>query len=209
VSNYVEIFSKFFENGGWAHSESVSGTGSSLAYTEHFRKNLVRIIKQYDINSIFDCSCGDWNWMKEIKSELPFYIGNDAAKKLIEKNNRLYSSKTISFIHGDMLTNLKKYEDKKIDLIICRHTFEHISENYCIEVINEIKRVSKYALITTNNNIKDVKNSDIKVTNGHDSRAVYLHLEPYMSLLKVPIENFYDSIGEPQEYGCFGNFYKF
>ena len=210
MNNYIEIFSNFFEKGGWRGEggESFSGIGSSLAYTENYRNNLLKIIKKYNIENIFDCSCGDWNWMKEITEHLPNYVGNDVVKSLIEKNNKLYGKNNISFVFGDMITTLEKYEDKKFDLIICRHTFEHLPEEYCINAINEFKRVCKYAIITTNNSL-NVSNADIsKVANGN-SRGIHLHLSPYNQLLNSPIESFYDSIGQPQTYGCFGNLYKF
>jgi len=210
MNNYIEIFTKFFEVGGWRGpgGESVSGIGSSLAYTENYRKNLLKIITKYDIKNIFDCSCGDWNWMKEIKEQLPIYVGNDVVKNLIENNNKLYKTDKISFVHGDMISTLRNYENKKFDLIVCRHTFEHLPEEYCIEAINEYKRVANYAIITTNNSL-NVSNVNInKVANGN-SRGIHLHLSPYVHLLNEPVESFYDSIGEHQTYGCFGNLYKF
>jgi len=105
---------------------------------------------------------------------------------------------------------LQKYEDKYFDLLICRHTFEHLPEEYCIKAINEFKRVSKYAIITTNNSL-NASNSDINASNvaNGNSRGIYLHVSPYNHLLNDPIESFYDSIGQPQAYGCFGNLYKF
>jgi 2-polyprenyl-3-methyl-5-hydroxy-6-metoxy-1,4-benzoquinol methylase len=208
INNMREKFTNTFKNNSWhmGSGESKSGLGSSLDYTVNFRNNLTRIISEYNINNIFDCSCGDWNWMKEIKDSLGFYIGNDIVKELIDKNNEKYKNDKISFVSNDMLTEMKKYENKYFDLVLCRHTLEHLNNKYVVDVIQEIKRVSKYAIITSSNNSQ--LNKDINV-DGVSSREINLDIIPYSDLLGKPIEKFYDSKGENKNTGCFGYLYSF
>lgn len=207
-----EIFTKTYANNLW-YNESKSGLGSSLEYTINFRRELIEIIKKYEIVKIFDCSCGDWNWMKTIESSLPSYVGNDIVEDMIKDNTLKYGKNNISFVCNDMISQLKIYNDKEFDLIICRHTLEHLDTEYSIEVIDEIKRVSKYGLITSSKD-SDKENSNLNM-NGVSGRMVNLSKEPYLSHVGKPIYRFFDSKGDTKvevletSDGCFGYLYKF
>jgi hypothetical protein len=82
----------------------------------------------------------------------------------------------------------------------------NINNKYVVDVIQEIKRVSKYAIITSSNNSQ--LNKDINV-DGVSSREINLDIIPYSDLLGKPIEKFYDSKGENKNTGCFGYLYSF
>ena len=130
---------------------------------------------------MLDTSCGDWHWMKLIKDELCDYTGLDIVKNVVDDNSKLYSNDKIRFIHTDFLTFLKNKPDKSIDLILCRHTLEHLPTEYNLEFINECKRVAKY-LFLTGYNIIDKTNSDLIGTQTY--RPINLILSPYSDLLK-------------------------
>ena len=203
MKDLKQLFTNTYVNNGWTQDGSISGLGSSLAYTENIRKVLVDIIKQNEIKTIWDCSCGDWHWMKEIKDELPNYIGNDIVDRLVEINNEKYGSDTIQFQCGDMLEELIKLETMSIDLILCRHTLEHLPTDYSIDVVREIHRVSKHSLITSNLN----GNSEIDA-NGQNSRPIDLEKDGYFAILGNPIQRYYDTNGIPVE-GVYGiNLYE-
>ena len=203
MKNLKELFTNTYVNNGWTQDGSISGLGSSLPYTENIRKVLVDIIKQNGIKTIWDCSCGDWNWMKEIKDKLPNYIGNDIVDRLVEINNETYGSDTIRFQCGDMLEELRKLETMSIDLILCRHTLEHLPTDYAIDVVREIYRVSKHSLITSNQR----GNSEIDA-NGQNSRNIDLEKNEYFDILGNPIQRYYDTKGTPVE-GIYGmNLYE-
>lgn len=203
MKNLKELFTNTYVNNRWTQDGSKSGLGSSLAYTENIRKVLVDIIKQNEIKNIWDCSCGDWNWMKEIKDELPNYIGNDIVDRLVEINNENYGNDRIKFQCGDMLEELRKLETMSIDLILCRHTLEHLPTQYAIDVVKEIHRVSKYSLITS------VPNGNCEIdANGQNSRPIDLEKNEYFAILGNPIERYYDTKGNPIE-GVYGmNLYE-
>jgi ubiquinone/menaquinone biosynthesis C-methylase UbiE len=208
-------FTNTYKNDLWhmGSGESKSGLGSSLAYTVHFRRELLEIIKKYNLIKIFDCSCGDWNWMKTIKESLPYYIGNDVVEHLIDSNKLKYGSDNIHFVCNDMLSQLKTYSDNELDLVICRHTLEHLPTDYSIEVLLEIKRVSKYSIITSSKH-DGKKNTDIEM-DGHTYRPVNLSEDPYFNYIESPIYMFLENtLSEKREFsestnGCFGYLYKF
>ena len=125
-----------------------SGMGSSLPNTESLRKNLVGFINENGIKKIFDCSCGDWTWMREIQQELSEYVGNDIVQELIDINNQNFSSDKVKFVCGDMVETLSNFEDGYFDLIICRHTLEHLPTQHNVELLNLLIKKTNYAFIT-------------------------------------------------------------
>jgi len=203
-----DLFTETYIENKWGMetNESRSGDGSALVYTEHFRKSLVEILENYQIKLVFDCSCGDWNWMKEIKDKLPRYIGNDIVEEIVEENNNKFGNEKIMFVCNDMLSELKKYDDKELDLTLCRHTLEHLPTSYSLEVVNEIKRTSKYAIITSSNTTNE--NGEINM-DGVSGRGINLDYNPYKEMLGDSITQFYDSKGTPTHIGCYGYLYKF
>jgi len=202
------MFTETYLDNKWGMelSESKSGDGSALIYTEHFRRSLLETLEKYQIKLMFDCSCGDWNWMKVIKDKLPKYIGNDIVEEIIVENNKNFGDEKITFVCNDMLSELKKYGDGELDLTLCRHTLEHLPTSYSLEVLDEMKRTSKYGIITSNNSTNE--NSEIEM-DGVTGRGVNLDYEPYKTILGDPITRFFDSKGTPTYIACFGYLYKF
>ena len=120
-------FTKIYSNNYWGNKESVSGSGSTLEYTENIRNGLNKLINQYSITSIFDAPCGDFNWMKLlIKNNNNIqYIGGDIVKPLIESNIALYQSERVKFKHIDLTSDTYPYAD----LMFCRDCLFHLSYN--------------------------------------------------------------------------------
>ena len=192
MNNLKDLFTSTYVEKKWNEGGSISGVGSSLQYTEHIRGIVLDVINQNNIQTIWDCSCGDWNWMKEIKDELPNYIGNDIVSELVELNTKEYGSDNIKFQCGDMLEELKKLEDGSIDLIICRHTLEHLDTEYSVNVVKEINRVGKWAIISS------INTTNTQLTpNGITARSVNLEKNEYYTILGDPFKRYWDSMGEP------------
>lgn len=214
-----KMFESTYTNFGWhmGHGESRSGTGSSLEYSENFSKNLVNFIRKNNVKSIFDCSCGDWNWMQHISHNFEYYIGNDASESAVKINSEKFENEKIKFVCNDAVSQMKTYTDKKFDLVVCRHTLEHLPTEYNFLLLKEMKRIAKFAIITSGNYNIGEQNKDINM-DGHHARTVNLHIEPYVSILNQPIFKFsdapknniipFDFISE-DSLGCFGNIYKF
>jgi hypothetical protein len=192
------LFTETFVMDKWGlGSGPKSGIGSSLPYTESLRKNLIRSINEYGIKKIFDCSCGDWTWMREIQQELPGYVGNDIVQELIDINNEKFSSDKIKFICGDMMETLSNFEDGHFDLIICRHTLEHLPTQYTVELLNLLIKKTNYAFITSSSlgSNRELYNFD-----GCSSRGINLNEDPYSDILGEPVGYFWDSIGSKDNF---------
>ena len=79
-------FSKIYKKNLWGNSQSRSGDGSTLEYTENIRVELPRLFLKYDIRSVLDGPCGDFNWMSLIAESNPsiFFIGVDIVPELVK-----------------------------------------------------------------------------------------------------------------------------
>ena len=60
-SSREEVFSYVHSSNYWGNQESVSGSGSSLEYTKNTRQKLIGFVNQFNIKTIVDLCCGDFN----------------------------------------------------------------------------------------------------------------------------------------------------
>jgi hypothetical protein len=157
-----EIFEKIIKENSWSRGrhESPCGPGSSVKYTENLRLHLPLLVEKFNIKSILDAPCGDFNWMKLVVPALDVdYIGADIVSVLIENNVNLYKTDKIKFevldITRDKLPNA--------DLMVCRDCLFHLSnDSIKLFLDNFLNSNIKYLLTTTHYNNADFKNTDIK-----------------------------------------------
>ena len=75
--NASEVFNEIYKSNLWHISEkreSVSGIGSSLEQTREIINTLPSILKKFEIRSMLDLPCGDFNWMRNIGFSKISYI---------------------------------------------------------------------------------------------------------------------------------------
>lgn len=139
-----EKFTEIYENNLWCSQESVSGGGSEMQNTKVIRKELPVLIQKFNIKSILDAPCGDFNWMKSVDLSSASYIGADIVEPLINKNKELYND--IDF----RLLDLTKDILPKVDLIFVRDCLGHLSNDNVLLAIKNCKESgSKYLLATS------------------------------------------------------------
>lgn len=142
-----KIFTTIYQTNHWKSQESASGPGSELRQTEELRRVLPGVFVKYNIRSMIDIPCGDFNWMNHVEmSHLNYYIGADIVEELVQSNSKLYSNKKVSFFKCDIV------EDHlpAVDLVFTRDCFVHLSNHEILNAIkNVIKSKSKYFLSTT------------------------------------------------------------
>ena len=192
INNLKQIFTDIYLNDGWnmGQYETRSGMGSTITYSENIRLELIKFIKENSIKKMLDTSCGDWNWMKLIQNDLCDYTGIDIVDEIIENNKQKFSNEKTHFIQGDLLTYIKSLPDKYYNLILCRHTLEHLPTNYNIDFLIECKRVSNYLLVTGYNNIDRI-NTDL--VDDMRYRPINIELLPYSKILsQYYIKKIYD-----------------
>ena len=138
-----ETFTKIYTDNLWASAESKSGSGSELQNTEVLRKELSILFKKYEITSMLDIPCGDFNWMKEVDLSEINYVGADIVEELIQSNNTKYPSKSFTVL------NLIEDELPKADLVFVRDCLGHLSNENVLKALENIKRSGSNYLLAT------------------------------------------------------------
>jgi hypothetical protein len=173
-STPAATFAKIYERNAWKDSESVSGAGSTLRYTEHLRKHLPGLFLHLSIKSVFDAPCGDFNWMRQVVAETDIvYFGADIVPALIAENARRNGESRISFSVADITVD----KFPKVDLWICRDCMFHLSNrDIYLALRNFVSAGAPYMLTTTHLNDSGFENSDIPTG---DFRLLDLYSPPY------------------------------
>jgi hypothetical protein len=152
-----QVFTNIYDTRAWHSKESISGNGSELIQTEQIINELPVLLKKYNITSMLDIPCGDFNWMQHVNLDNVKYIGADIVEDLIVSNRNKYPN--TEFRHLD----LTKSELPKVDLILARDVFVHMKYNTIVAALeNIINSGCKYLLTTsfTGMNVNHDLNSD-------------------------------------------------
>ena len=116
-----------------------------MAQTEHIRMLLPKIFQKYNVTSLLDAPCGDWNWMRHVDLP-PTYIGVDIVEALVVKNQESYTREGVTFRQA----NLIKDPLPKTDMIFSRDCFIHLSFEDIFKALHNFKRSGiKYLLVST------------------------------------------------------------
>lgn len=169
VRHRERTFTIIYETNGWGSSETCSGYGSELQNTQTMLTNVPFIIENYNIKTIFDAGCGDWNWFKEIEFNIN-YTGADIVKPLVNDLKQKYQRPNVNFIHTDVVLNTFDY----YDLVIARDILFHFSNKEIFKFLFNFQESQSKFLLTTHNG--DFINSD---TNTGGWRPLNLFAEPF------------------------------
>lgn len=169
-------FTGVYRRREWGLSESASGPGSALDSGSVRQALLVlpKIIKTYDIRSIADVPCGDFNWMPEFLMAHPeiAYTGYDIVDDLVSENRRRYPD--VSFCSLDITTQVPA----RADLIFSKDMVNHLLDDDVWKAIaNMIRSGAGYLLITSNSD--PVPNEELPCNIGGMSRVLNLRVAPY------------------------------
>jgi len=176
--------------------ESISGPGSYIENATESCSLISDTIIKYNIKSILDLGCGDFNYFKTINISNISYVGWDVSQEMITDNINKYGNKNIKFEVKDIITN----EYPKVDLIICRDVFFHLDQSFTSKCLDKIKKNCKFFISTSFNNIN--KNENIKSYNNIDNWGFYpinLNISPFNlnnSIKKIVCEKKIKSNGE-------------
>jgi len=184
-------FSLIYERNLWGGDESASGRGSSFRETERIRAAFPRIVEEFQIKSIFDAPCGDFNWMRHVLSDVDVdYLGVDIVERVITRNTELFGAPRVTFSWSD----IRKDAFPKADLWICRDCLFHMSYEHAFDVLRQfVQSDIPLALISTHKPDKTFTNRDI-VTG--DFRKTDLCAPPYW-FDPAPLFRFDDYVDRP------------
>lgn len=174
MSDLKRVFETIAATNKWGDTESVSGAGSTLSYTYNLRHELAIFIEAFEMKSLFDAPCGDFNWMKEVSFPHDMtYIGGDIAASLIDANTRKYGDASRRFIEFDITRD----EFPDCDLWFCRDCLFHLPFELIFRALrNFLDSKVNFLMMTNHINTTGFFNRDIE---AGDFRLLDFHAEPF------------------------------
>ena len=171
--NLSERFEEIYRRNHWGGSESVSGAGSTLEYTQNLRDGLPGLFKKFGIKTVFDAPCGDFNWMSHVVEANDIsYVGGDIVEPLID-SLKPREKDNIAF----MVFDLSSDTFPKADLWLSRDCWFHLSYADLVKTLKGfVASDIPYVLTTSETSESQVVNRDIK---SGDYRPMDLFAEPY------------------------------
>lgn len=171
--------------------ESASGPGSYLGFTTALREWLPKVFAAYDVSTVLDAPCGDWNWMSKVDlSGLDSYIGWDVEPMIIRDNLTHYClNDNISFWVENLLTVARV---PAVDLIICRDLFQHLPNDSVAAVLEKFATSGSRYLLASN--FSDGTNDDLHPYDGDGfyCRSTNIEVPPFN------VANRLEAIDEPE-----------
>jgi hypothetical protein len=176
------VFTTIYATNYWNSAESVSGTGSELAQTQTLLTALETLFSDFEIHSVLDIPCGDFNWMQHCNLTNIDYIGADIVADLILKNREKYADKgKLKFEVLNLITDPLPPSD----LIMVRDCLVHLSFADIAKALQNIKSSgAKYLLTTT----FTANYTNYDITTG-DWRRLNLQLPPFSFPLPLLLIN--------------------
>jgi hypothetical protein len=140
------IFDEIYRANTWGDPESFSGPGSGVARASLFRPAFEALLREFQVRTLLDAPCGDFNWLGTFDLSLDHYIGVDIVPALIARNNARHDSKRRRFLVADIVNDRLPCAD----LILCRDGIVHFSDAEVFATLRNFKRTgSRWLLANT------------------------------------------------------------
>src|SRR3954471_5293227 len=102
--NEIQLkFEEIYQQDLWTNG---SGPGSLPKHTIEYRAFLSKFISENDIRTVTDLGCGDWQSTRLLDWSGVRYLGLDVVRSIVDRNNKIYSSENIRFLHVTDLDQL-------------------------------------------------------------------------------------------------------
>ena len=183
-----EIFTEIYRQNTWGSEESRSGSASSLQRTVEIREGLPKLFQRLEIQSVLDCGCGDWNWMKTVKLAGIQYMGIDIVVPLITACQEKFTGDAVKFQQLDILED----PPETADLWLTRDFCSVLNFQQSLKFFQKfLESHSKYLAITSIDTLK--QNTDSITGN---LRPLNMRSKPFT--LPEPL----DSIEDGKQWFC-------
>ena len=168
-------FRSIWRHNYWGDSESNSGPGSTLYQASNLIEHFPKFVEKFNIKTIFDAPCGDFNWMNVALTGIPKieYMGGDLVPEIIEFLNTKHRIKNVNF----RIFDITKEKFPKADVWLARAIFYHLSfSDICLALNNFIK--SEIPYILTTNCVTEINHINTDIKSG-GWRLLNLNLPPF------------------------------
>jgi hypothetical protein len=139
------VFTAIYRTNAWQNAESRSGHGSTVERCRPVMRALAELVEQFDVKSLLDAPCGDFNWMKEVELPGVRYVGVDVVEELIERNRHLYGRPGREFLCLDVTQGPLP----RADAIFCRDCLVHLCHADVLRALAAFRRSGSRLLIAT------------------------------------------------------------
>ena len=155
TTNFVEAFTKVYENNIWGDNndpnyEGSSGTGSDIKYnSKTYVPFLKHFIKKHKIKNVVDLGSGDFLVGLLIYDKMGVnYTGYDAYKTLVDYNNKKYEGYGMyKFIHSDFRALGEREKIVPAELCILKDVVQHWPTANIIDFLDYLIESKKFKYI--------------------------------------------------------------
>lgn len=148
-------FDAIYERGLWGWEGNGSGTGSMMHTTVAVRDLFCKLIEEDGVSTIVDVSVGGMLWWPEVLDRYPHvkFYGYDISSIKTEENRERFSDRPNWEFHvGDVTT---KVDYPECDLLICRHTLNHLSSKDVIQSMKNLRNANARMLAITQHEVDE------------------------------------------------------
>lgn len=149
----MDVFNEYYDTNFWGSEESLSGHGSTMEQTAVIRELLPEIISRFNVKTMLDIPCGDFNWMRAVPLNGVNYLGADIVEGLVEKNKRYATHTDVSQLAAGKIAftvlDMTKDDLPKVDLILARDVLGHFSNADVRLALANLRRSGSRWLLTT------------------------------------------------------------
>jgi hypothetical protein len=196
-------FDKIYERKLWGEEGNGSGTGSMLHTTVSVRNFITDLIRNQGVRKIVDVSVGGMTWWPEVLNQFPEveFFGYDISLIKTKENKEKFREKSNWKFYFADLVSKKDYPD--CDLIICRHTLNHLCKEDVLKSIDNLKQVNYRFLGITQHAVNEIdiqKNIQSDTPGCIDYRPINLSEEPIG--MPSPIMEVDDADAEDVQMNC-------
>ena len=141
-----QIMTDIYTRNAWGSQESRSGPTSTTHRTEQLRDQFQTFLKKFEIQSILDCGCGDWNWMSLVDLSNIDYLGVDIVDPLLDYLQTKFTKPNIRFQKMDVMEDPSESADVWfVRDLLCLYPFI----SYSLFFTRFLESNSKYIALST------------------------------------------------------------
>lgn len=131
--------------------ETKCGGGSTIENNRTTIAFMNKLIRKYDIQSIADLGCGDFNWMKQVELNNVYYVGYDWVWHTDTLQYEFDEYRHIEFRIGNIAT----IDIIPADLVVCKDVLIHMDNDQALATLDNIKKSKARYILVTSYDVKD------------------------------------------------------
>jgi len=168
-------FTRVYDDNIWGDPETNSGPGSrkdSACVTASIEA-LAMACNEFNIGTISDIPCGDFNWIEQFLDSRPElqYAGYDIVEQIVKKNRDRFRNRSFAVL------NIVDETPSQTDLIFCKDLLNHLNYADVCKAISRMKASGSIFLLASNN--FGFENEELSRSwNGGESRLIEIVAEP-------------------------------